>query len=33
MGQRAGYVSAFYFDDESLEIFTQAEFEKQIAYN
>jgi hypothetical protein len=25
----AGYVSAFYFDDESLEIFTQAEFEKK----
>ncbi|MET3981066.1 hypothetical protein ABIB62_003585 [Mucilaginibacter sp. UYP25] len=26
----AGYVSAFYFDDESLEIFTQAEFEKKM---
>ncbi|TWJ03340.1 hypothetical protein JN11_00878 [Mucilaginibacter frigoritolerans] len=26
----AGYVSAWYFDDESLEIFTQAEFEKKM---
>lgn len=26
----AGYVSAWYFDDESLEIFTQAEFEEKM---
>jgi hypothetical protein len=26
----AGYVSAWYFSDESLEIFTQAEWEKKM---